>query len=85
LNLLKEIEMSDRSKNMLKFLGMGVLWVYILSIRVGQNTVFHYANDILVKNQIVEAIDRQLGEAANGVSRLASDGFARLSGRSKGM
>ncbi len=75
--------MSDRVKNTLKFLGTGVLWVYILSIRVGEGTIFHHANDILVKNQIVEAIDRQLSDAATSVSRLASDGFARISGRTQ--
>lgn len=75
--------MGDRTKGILKFLGLGVLWVYILSIRVGQETIFHHANDILVQNQIVEAIDRQLAETWDSVSSKASDTFARLSGRTK--
>ena len=49
--------MSDRTKKVLKFLGMGVLWVYILSVRVGKETIFYHAHDILVENQIVEAIE----------------------------
>ena len=77
--------MSDRVKNTLKFLSTGVLWVYILSIRVVEGTIFHYANDILVKNQIVEAIDRQLTEAVSSVSHFATNGFAKISGRTKSL
>jgi len=79
------ILMSDRTKNILKFLGMGVLWVYILSVRIGNETLFHRANNILVKNQVVEAIDRQFAEAYEGVSKQASDVFARLSGSTNAM
>ena len=75
--------MSDRVKNTLKFLGTGVLWVYILSIRVGGSTIYHHASEILVKNQIVEAIEREISDAATSVTRLASDGFAKISGRTK--
>ena len=53
--------MSDRTKKILRFFGMGVLWVYLLSIRVGGETIFHHTHNILVENQIVEAVDRQLG------------------------
>lgn len=77
--------MSDRMKGVLKFFGLGVLWVYILSIRVGETTIFHHANDILVQNQIVEAIDRQLAEAYEGASKQAGDLYARITGRSKAM
>lgn len=77
--------MGDRTKKVLKFLGVGVLWVYILSIRVGHETIFHHANDILVQNQIVEAIDRQLAETWDSISNKATDTFARLSGRSKSL
>jgi hypothetical protein len=75
--------MSDRFVNTLKFLGTGVLWVYLLSINIGGHTIFHHANDILVKNQIVEAIDQQLTDTVKSVTHLASDGFAKISGRSK--
>ena len=77
--------MSDRTKTVLKFFGMGVLWVYILSIRVGSETIFYHAHDILVENQIVEAIDRQLADAYEGVANLASNTFDRISGRSKNL
>jgi hypothetical protein len=73
--------MGDRTRKVLKFLGMGVLWVYILSIRFGQETLFHHANDILVENQIVEAIDRQLEDAFTGAVNLASGTFNRITGR----
>ena len=77
--------MSDRTKKVLKFLGMGVLWVYILSIRIGQETIYYHAHDILVENQIVEAIDRQLAEAYDGAFKFASNTFHRLSGRDKSL
>jgi hypothetical protein len=77
--------MSDRTKKVLKFFGMGVLWVYILSIRVGSETIFYHAHDILVENQVVEAIDRQLAEAYEGAVNLASNTFDRISGRSKNL
>jgi hypothetical protein len=73
--------MSDRMKYVLRCLGVGIVWVYILSIRVGGQTLFHYANDILVQNHIVEAIDRQLAEAVQDVGTLASRTLDKLSGR----
>ncbi len=77
--------MGDRTKRVLKFIGLGVVWVYILSIRIGNQTIFFHANDILVQNQIVEAIDRQLADSWDSLSTKASDTFARLSGRSKSL
>jgi len=73
--------MSDRTTKVLKFLGMGVLWVYILSIRIGQETIYYHAHDILVENQIVDAIDHQLAESYDGAAKFASNTFSRLSGR----
>lgn len=73
--------MGDRTKKMLKFLGLGILWVYILSIRVGGDTMFHFANNILVKNHIVEAIDRQLADSYDGALRVAGNAYSRLTGR----
>ena len=75
--------MGDRTKNVLKFLGVGVLWVYILSIRLGGDSIFYHANNILVKNQVVEAIDRQLAESYDGALRIAGDAFSRVTGREK--
>jgi len=75
--------MSDRTKKILRFFGMGVLWVYLLSIRVGGETIFHYAHDILVENQIVEAIDRQLGETYQSAVKVAGNAFNRITGREK--
>ena len=77
--------MSDRTKKVLKFAGMGVLWVYILSVRVGRETIFYHAHDILVENQIVEAIDRQLAQAYDGALKFASNTFDRITGRGKSL
>jgi hypothetical protein len=75
--------MSERSKKILKFLGLGVLWVYLLSIRLGGETMFYYANDILVKNQIVEAIHHQFLDAVDAAGNLASSGFSKISGKKR--
>jgi hypothetical protein len=72
-------------KNVFKYFGVGVIWVYILSIRVGGLTLFHYANDILVQNQIVEAIDRQLADTVQDARDLASHTFSKISGRNGNM
>jgi hypothetical protein len=77
--------MAGWGKKCLKFFGLGVLWVYILSIRVGDGTIFHHANDVLVQNQIVEAIDEQLAQGWESLTTKASNMFARLTGGSEAM
>jgi hypothetical protein len=61
--------MGETTKKCLKMLGVGVIWVYILSINIGGKTIFSYANDILVQNRIVDAIDQTLAGALESVSQ----------------
>ncbi len=59
--------MSDTTKRILKVLGVGVIWVFALSIRVQGRTLFYYANDFLVQNRIVAAIDQTLGDGVDAI------------------
>lgn len=73
--------MNDKSKKALKTLSVGVVWVYVLSIRIGGNTIFSYANDILVQNRIVEAIDRSFADAMDTIVDNAKLTFHSITGR----
>jgi len=72
--------MSDTTKRSLRILGVGVIWVYVLSIRVGGQTLFGYANDILVQNPIVEAIDHTLADAVDSLANRVSTAFRSWKG-----
>lgn len=73
--------MSDKSKKALQILSVGVVWVYILSIRIGGQTIFHYANDIFVQNRIVEAIDRSFADTMDTVVHSVKVTFHSITGR----
>lgn len=75
--------MSDSVKKVLKILGVGVIWIYVLSIRIGGETLFHYANDVLVQNRIVEAIDHTLADGVDAVWNKAKLGFNGVTGNEK--
>jgi hypothetical protein len=59
--------MSDTTKRLLKIFGVGIIWVFILSVRIQGHTLFYYANDFLVQNQIVAAIDQTLGDGVDAL------------------
>lgn len=48
-----------------------VIWVFVLSISWNGKTFFSYANDVLVKNSVVQAIDGKLAEIWNKMSHTA--------------
>lgn len=77
--------MRERLKAFGRILFHGVIWVFVLSIRVDGRTLFHHANDVLVNNQIVAAIESQATRAFNAACEFASSGASRLADRiSKG-
>lgn len=51
-------------KNFVKWsarsLAIGVVWVFILSIDLKGEMLFHKAHEILVQNRMVQAIDQQI-------------------------
>ena len=54
--------MNDFLKWLARTLAIAVVWVFIFSVHVKGQTVFHYANDILVQNELVRTIDSELGD-----------------------
>lgn len=40
----------------------GILWVFVLSFEVQQRSLFSYANEYLVRNQLVETSRYELAE-----------------------
>jgi hypothetical protein len=77
--------MSDLTKRVFKTLGFGVIWVFVLSIRVDGHTLFYYANDLLVQNGIVEAIDHTLAQTYDEVSLKIKTTFAAVTGQGKSL
>lgn len=55
----------------LKFLGLGVIWVFLLSIPVNGKAVFFPVRSVLVYNPLVEGIDRGLHLALNSIKTYA--------------
>ena len=72
--------MSETVKRVLKTMGFGIIWVYVLSIRIGGGTLFSYANDILVQNSIVEAIDHTMADSVEDVAARISQTFRSWKG-----
>ena len=87
--------MREKLKAAVRGLLQGVIWVFVLSIRVDGRTLFHHAHDVLVNNQVVAAVEVQatramkaaLDTASSGADGLAdriSKGFGAPNGRNRG-
>lgn len=50
-----------------KAIGIGMIWVFILSIHMNGEPIFKPISDLVVKNQMISALDEDLG---NFVHRL---------------
>jgi hypothetical protein len=61
--------MNDLVKKAAKISGIGILWVFLLSINVNGRTMFSYANDILVQNSLVRMLDEELAGLWDKVCR----------------
>ncbi len=68
--------MNDFLKWCFKISLNGVLWVFILSITVGGQTLFTRANELLVKNPLVEALDEELADLWQRLSKTARMTFS---------
>jgi hypothetical protein len=60
--------MSDTSKKILRTIGFGILWVFILSIHIKGHTLFYYANGFFVQNRLVAAVDSILSDGYDAVA-----------------
>jgi hypothetical protein len=54
--------MRDIFKHLGKFLGQGLLWVFLLSIHWDGKTLYAYCYDVFVDNSLVHTVDTELGE-----------------------
>lgn len=52
--------MKDFGKKLLRFLGVGAIWVFLLSIPIKGQMLFSYATDTLVPFGLVAAIGNQI-------------------------
>jgi hypothetical protein len=52
--------MKDFFRWLLKSMLIGVAWVFILSIPLRGETLFQYAQGILVQNSLMDLVDREL-------------------------
>lgn len=70
--------MRDHLKRLGKFALTFIMWVFILSIRVDGRTIFSHANDVLVQNSIVAAIDSELAGLWYRITETAKVTYAKI-------
>ena len=63
--------MNDFIKWVLRHIFVGVVWVFLLSIWVGGDTIFSLAHGVFVENSLVAAADRALEDFWGDVSKTA--------------
>lgn len=54
--------MKDLVKWLVKTAFVAIAWVFILSIQIDDRPLFSYANEIIIENSVVEALDVEVGE-----------------------
>lgn len=54
--------LNDMLKWFFRTSAFAVLWVFIFSITINGKPFFNYANEVLVQNDIVRFLDRELNE-----------------------
>lgn len=59
--------MDGFGKSFLKFMLAGLVWVYVLSIPINGQAIFFPIRSVLVQNQAVAALDKEVRE---GLSKL---------------
>ena len=77
--------MRERFAALGRILLQGVIWVFVLSIRVDGQTLFHRAHEVLVNNQIVAANEAQATRGFRAAVDMAtSSAGSLLKGRGQG-
>jgi len=69
--------MNDIFKWIGQFFMHMIIWVFILSIRWDGQTMFSYANNVLVQNALVQTIDEELAGVWYKVSETAKITFSK--------
>jgi hypothetical protein len=76
--------MRDSLQSVLKLALHGVIWVFVLSIRIEGRTLFSHAHGILVNNPVVAAIETQVSKGIRAAFDMASGQARRLLGDNGG-
>lgn len=70
------MDLKERLKKAGRVLLYGTIWVYVLSIPVGEKLLFDHAYDVLVENSVVNAIHREVKSAWRDVKGKARSALA---------
>ena len=73
--------MHYRVKKFCRYVLIFVVWIFCLSLRVGDKTIFDHAHGVLVENRIVSAIDQELSELWHSIGKTARIAYQRISGQ----
>lgn len=73
--------MRYRMKKFGRYVLIFVVWIFCLSLRIGDKTIFEHAHGVLVENRIVSAIDQELSDLWYGIGRTARIAYQRMSGQ----
>ena len=76
--------MHYRMKKFGKYVLIFVVWIFCLSVRIGDKTIFDHAHGVLVENRIVSAIDQELSDLWHSIGRTARVAYQRISGQKQG-
>lgn len=76
--------MHYRVKKFGKYVLIFVAWIFCLSIRIGNKTVFDHAHGVLVENRIVHAVDQEISDLWHNISKTARVAYQRISGQPQG-
>ena len=70
------MDIKERVKKVGKLVLTGAIWVYVLSIPVGEDLLFDKIYDVLVDNSVVHAIQREAKTTWRGVKVQARSALA---------
>lgn len=69
--------------SLIKWLGTNaitaILWVFVLSINFEGRTLFSYAHEYVIQNDLVQSLDENLEDLWSNVYQTAKHTFAKLS------
>lgn len=70
--------MHYRIKKFLRYMLIFAAWVFFLSIRIGDRTLFAHAHDLLVDNRIVAAVDAEVTDLWDRITMTARTAYGRV-------
>ena len=76
--------MHYRVKKFSRYVLIFVVWIFCLSIRIGDKTIFDHAHGVLVENRIVHAVDEEISDLLHSISKTARVAYRRISGQPQG-